>query len=79
MTESAPADASGRGNFFFDSYGLAPTKEVKKFMGGGISSTFKLQEKGTRYCGQMSLYVLYRLSLGEDFTDIVLELYNEVV
>ena len=39
-----------------------------------ISSTFKIQEYGTKYCGQMSLYVLYRLNQGDKFTDIVLSL-----
>ena len=61
-------------NFFFDSYGLDPPKEVIKFLGEVISSTFKIQENGTKYCGQMSLYVLYRLNQGDKFTDIVLSL-----
>ena len=64
------------GSYFFDSYGLPPTKEVEKFMGSGICSTFKIQEDGTRYCGQMSLYVLHRLNQGDKFTDIVLSLYQ---
>ena len=60
----------GAENFFFDSYGLPPTKEIEKFIGEGISSTFKIQEDGTKYCGQMSLYVLYSLNQGGKFTDI---------
>ena len=35
----------GAENFFFDS-----TKEVEKFI-EGISSTFKIQKDGTKYCG----------------------------
>ena len=48
----------GAENFFFDSYGLPSTKEVENFIDEGISSTFKIQEDGTQYCRQMSLYVL---------------------
>ena len=44
----------GSQNFFFDFYGLPPTKEVEKFIGDGIFSTFKVQEDGAKYCGQMS-------------------------
>ena len=40
----------GSENFFFDSYGLSPTKEIKKFIGEGISFTFKIQDE-TKYCG----------------------------
>ena len=68
----------GSQNFFFDSYGLPPTKEVEKFIGDGIFSTFKVQEDGTKYCGQMSLYVLHRLNQGDKFTDIVLTIKNEL-
>ena len=61
-------------SYFFDSYGLPLTKEVEEFMGSGICSTFKIQEDRTKYCGQMSLYVLHRLNQGDKFTDIVLSL-----
>ena len=65
-------------NYFFDSYGLPPTKELEKFLGEGISSTFKIQEEGTKCCGQMSLYVLYRVTTADaKFIDIVLSLKNE--
>ena len=67
-TASAPADAWNDENFFFDSI---PPKEVLKFLGEVISSTFNIKENGTKYCGQMSLYVLYRLNQGDKFTDIV--------
>ena len=66
----------GAGSYFFDSCGLLPTKEVEEFMGSGICSTFKIQEDWTKYCGQMSMYVLHRLNQGDKFTDIVLSLYQ---
>ena len=64
-------------SYFFDLYGLPPTKEVKKFIGNGICSTFKIQEDGTKYYGQMSLYVLRRLNQRDKFTDIVLSLHKK--
>ena len=57
------------------SYGLPPTKEVEKFIGNGVCSTFKIQD-GTKYCGQMSLYVLCLLNQGDKFKDIVLSLHK---
>ena len=39
---------SDKAKYFFDSYGLKPTKEVKEFMGNGYSSKFMIQEPNTR-------------------------------
>ena len=76
-------------NYFFYSYGLPHTKEVENFLGEGISSTLKIQEEGSKYCGQMSLYVLYCMSRmtksapadatddAGKFTDVVLSFKNE--
>ena len=64
---------------FFDSYALPPTEEIKKLTKNFIdrdSNTFKFQDFGTSYCGQITLYVLYKLSQGEDFIDILLSLKN---
>ena len=50
---------------------------LKKFIGEGICFTFKIQGDKTKYCGQMSLYlliVLYCLNQGDKFTDRVLSL-----
>lgn len=69
--------------YFFDSFGLPPTNEVKDLMINGESykirgyaeySTFQIQDFDESYCGQMCLYVLYKLNNGEDFHSIVLEL-----
>ena len=70
---------SDKGNFFFDSYGLNPTREVVEFMGRGVGSSFKIQQDDTRYCGQMSMYVLYRLNLTNDkFENIILDLKKNI-
>ena len=51
--------------YFFDSYGLDPTKEIIEFLKpikNRMCSTFKLQNENDKYCGILSLYVLYCLS-----------------
>ncbi len=63
--------------YFFDSYGLPPPKEVKNFLSPFLNryySTFQLQRGDERFCGQISLFVLYQLSQGKDFFNIVLDL-----
>ena len=64
---------------FFDSYALPPTQEIVDFFPRKIDrirNTFELQDFNTSYCGQMSLYVLYRLSLGDKFEGIIISLLN---
>ena len=61
-------------NYYFDSYGLPPTNEVKKLLGNGTYNTFQIQKPGTTYCGQLCLYVLLKLQEGVPFLDIMLEL-----
>ena len=65
-------------NYFFDSYGLPPTNEVKEILGNGIYNTFQIQKPGTSHCGQLCLYVLYKLQKGVPFLDIMLELHQEL-
>ena len=68
--------------YFFDSYGLDPTKEIIDLKTSEanqttlplICSTFQIQQLGETNCGQLSLYVLYKLSKGEQFKDIILNL-----
>ena len=61
-------------NYWFDSYGLPPTNEVKEILGNGIYNTFQIQKPGTTYCGQLCLYVFFKLQKGVPFLDIMLEL-----
>ena len=61
-------------NYFFDSYGLPPTKEVEAITKHGTASFFQIQEPGTKYCGQLDMYVLYHLSRDVPFIDIILSL-----
>ena len=66
--------------YFFDSYGLPPTKEVENFLGKGTTySTFKIQENNTSYCGQLALYILYLLNFSNlSYEEIVLESFAQV-
>ena len=65
--------------FYFDSYGLDPTQEILNLRRSVIlCNTFQLQKQGEVWCGQMSLYVLWLLSKGYQFEDIVLNLKKEL-
>ena len=79
--------------FFFDSYGLPPTKEVENFLSigelclrkffeftGFSYNDLKLQESTESFCGQLSLYVLYKLNYesGITFNSLILNLKNEL-
>ena len=63
--------------YYFSSYALPPLKEVKDFTGNckkRYHNTHQLQNTSQEYCGQMTLYVLYQLSRGNSFEDIILSL-----
>lgn len=69
---------SGKSKYYFDSYGLNPTNELLKYLKtNGCFSTFEIQPMGTVICGQLCIYVLYRLSQGDNFVDILLDLRDE--
>lgn len=64
-----------KGNFFFDSYGLPPTQEVKDFLSHATYNTFTLQKPGTTECGQLSLFMLKELATEPSrFTTTILSL-----
>lgn len=63
-------------SFYFDSYGIQPFQEAIDFLETGVFSTFRIQPDGTKMCGQLCLYVLQKLSDGNDFYDIILELHT---
>ena len=61
-------------NYFFDSYGLPPVKEIKDLLQHATYNTFQLQKQGTKLCGQLCMFVLNELKDGRDFLDILLEI-----
>ena len=59
--------------YYFDPYGVIPPKEVFKYMKDSfIYNTLQVQPDGSAMCGQLCLFVLYKLSKGYRFEDIVL-------
>ena len=65
-------------NYFFDSYGLPPTEEVKNLMKHGEYNTFQLQIPSTKLCGQLCIFVLYQLNQGIPFLDILLHIKSHI-
>lgn len=69
---------NGENKYYFDSFGLFPPIELQKYLGPQIlSSTFKLQEINTNYCGYLCLYVLSCLSKGFTYEDVIFNLQKE--
>ena len=65
-------------NIYFDSYGVSPVKEIGSYMSSNYQyNTFQVQDSGTKICGQLCVFVLYKLINGEKFENIILKLYNE--
>ena len=64
--------------YFFDSYGLPPTEEVRDIMKHGEYNTFKLQVPGTKLCGQLSMFVLYQLNKNVPFLDILFQIRDHL-
>lgn len=65
--------------YYFDSYGFPPPKEVIKYCDKFSQrhyNTFKIQKSGQVICGHFCIYVLYKLSHGINFYNILDELYR---
>lgn len=68
---------NGQNKYYFDSFGLTPTKEIIKYMKSPIIySTFQIQQFNEANCGEWCIYVLNNLNNGEEYTDIILDLIN---
>ena len=61
--------------YWFDSYALPPTiKIIKKFKSPILGNTINLfQDFDMSYCGQLSLFILYKLN-NESYESIILDL-----
>lgn len=64
-------------NYYFDSYGLEPTKEVENILKPFTYSNYKLQND-EKFCGVLCLYVLFRLSQGDNFKNVIISMKNEL-
>ena len=68
-------------NYYFDPYGVLPTKEVYVFLKDQSFhyNKIQIQQEGMECCGQLSLYVLYKLNTTNDsFEDIILNMKKEI-
>ena len=62
--------------FYFDSFGLPPIKEFENIIDSLEYNEIQVQPFGSRICGQLCLYVLYKLENGSEFDDIIFELFE---
>ena len=62
--------------YYFDSYGFPPPEEVKRYYSADSRyyNSFEIQKVNEVICGHYSIYVLYKLSNGFMFEDILDEL-----
>ena len=67
-------------NYYFDPYGILPTKEVYNYLDEPFHyNKIQIQQEGMECCGQLSLYVLYKLNTTKDsFEDIILNMKKEI-
>lgn len=66
-------------SFYFDSFGLPPTLEVKDYLSNEkyrYYNSFEIQKFSEVICGHYCIYVLYKLSNGMLFENILDELYR---
>jgi hypothetical protein len=64
--------------FYFDSFGFDPPLEIISYCSGleRYCSTTKIQDPVEVICGHYSVFLLYRLSNGSKFFDVLDELYK---
>jgi len=64
-------------SYYFDSYGFLPTKEVELYCPEPrYYNSFQIQKVNENICGHYCIYILYKLSYGYIFDDILEELYR---
>ena len=78
MTKSAPADARSEGIlYYFDSYGTPVQQQVIDKYKHIRAHDYKIQPLNSSMCGQLCLLVVYLLSNGFKYEDIVYSLKND--
>jgi len=68
-------------SFYFDSFGFPPPLEVIAYCAKGTQkdrfyNTFSIQKINEVICGHLCIYVLHRMSNGDNFYDVCYELYH---
>ena len=65
-----------RHKFYFDSFGVQPPEEVNKYLNSPLLyNTEQLQSYNQVICGHLCLFVLRRLSNGENYQKVINELH----
>jgi hypothetical protein len=63
---------SGENRIYFDSFGLDPPNEVKKYLSLPLlTQTYQLQKTDDVTCGHLCVFVLKELTSGKQFNDII--------
>ena len=65
--------------YYFDSFGFSPPNELYQYLQKFTHrsyNTFRIQKPDQVICGHFCIYVLYRLSKGFRFYDVLDELYR---
>ena len=72
------SDASGT-TYYFYSFGLEPTEEIKRYCEEpSFYNSFEFQKPNEVICGHLCLYFLYRMrKCKQDFYTVLGELYNK--
>ena len=67
-------------NYYFGPYGIHPTKKNYNYLDKPFHyNKIQIQQEGMECCGQLSLFVLYKLNTTNDsFEDIILYMKKEI-
>ena len=64
-------------SYYFDSYGHPPPLEIEQYCKEPrVYNSFSIQKPNEVICGHYCIYVLSRMSNGDDYDDILDELYR---
>ena len=62
----------GNDKFYFDSFGLPPSTELKNFLNDDVSyPTEQIQPRQEVICGHLCLFVLKEMQKGKHFQEII--------
>ena len=76
-THWVTVNINGGTTYYFDSFGLEPTEEIKRYCNEPrFYNSFEFQEPNEVICGHLCLYFLYRMRCcKQDFYKVLDELY----
>lgn len=64
-------------SYYFDPYGFPPMLEIVNYCKEPrFYNTFRIQKFNEIICGHLCIFMLHRLSRGDNFYDVCFELYH---